>query len=200
MASDKKRAVKIRPIEGDDRFARVMLNELVNQHHQHLSNARIELFWRLGWRAEADSGRIRLWKTVKADELHRVVNEWDFIILLNHEVWNAKGFNADQAKFVLDSALCECHPDLDRDGEQKQDENSDPLWRLVKPPVQTWPEIVRRYGFATADLQKLAEAVSVRDLTERPLFDVLDPADEQTDDAELPEEEEAEAEAEAAVA
>ena len=53
----------------------IVLHEMIERHYPELEDAKIGLFWKYGWKAEADSGRIRLWQVAKASETLRAVTE-----------------------------------------------------------------------------------------------------------------------------
>src|SRR5260221_12219391 len=63
-----------------------LLDQARNKWHPELHEAHIALAWRKGLKPDVD-GRLILGKCVKASDLGRELAEWDFIILLNREIW-----------------------------------------------------------------------------------------------------------------
>lgn len=151
-----------------------IIERMIDEHYPHLESKSIAVFWKYGWKAENDTGMVRLWATKKASETIRCLTKFDLCIYLNGDLWGKKGFTNEHADFIVDSALCEIAQDLDRDGEQKQDESNRDCWRILKPTIQTFPQIVERHGFVTVELQRLAQAAHKADIEARPLFAELE--------------------------
>src|SRR3972149_12141547 len=63
-----------------------LLEELVEAHHEHLTDARIALAWATTWKRDVD-GRLQLGKCKKASDLDRELAPYDFVILLNQDFW-----------------------------------------------------------------------------------------------------------------
>src|SRR5262245_44145714 len=72
-----------------------ILQQLVRLHHSHLVEAHIALAWRHGWLPDADE-HLKLGQARKASDLDFALHGYDFVILLNHEAWNAAEFNEAQ--------------------------------------------------------------------------------------------------------
>ena len=132
---------------------------LVAESHDHLANARIALAWNTGWKDDAD-GRITLGQCKKVSDLDRELHEFDFVIVLNREYWNA--FNDAQRDALLDHELCHAQAKVDEHGEQEQDERGRPVWRIRKHDVEEFGEIVKRHGLWKHDLELFARAMAVR--------------------------------------
>src|SRR5690242_15647453 len=62
----------------------ILLNELVEQHHDDLREARIALAWNLAWAPDVD-GRVILGKAMKASDLDRELAPYDFVIQLQQK-------------------------------------------------------------------------------------------------------------------
>ena len=171
----KKKPVNVTLIKDEpNSVPHAVLHNRLTKHYPNLESAKIGLFWKHGWKAENDTGVVKLWAVRKASDTMRAVCKIDVCIYLNAEVWGKKGWKPEHADFVLDSALQEIDDDRDRDGEGKVDENNRPLYRLIKPTIQTFPQIIERHGFVTVELQRIAEAAHKADIAARPLFDWLD--------------------------
>jgi len=138
---------------GELRQPYAILDELVAEHHPDLADARIALAWRDGWTEDAD-GRLRLGQTKKASDLDRDLHGFDFVILLNHEVWNRIAFTERQMRALLDHELCHCAVAKDKNGEVKMDERGRPVWRLRKHDIEEFAEVVARHGLWRHELEK----------------------------------------------
>src|SRR6185437_15403710 len=77
-----------------------LMDQLREEHHDHLASARIALAWRKELKPDVD-GHLVLGKCVKASDLERELVEWDFVILLNREVWHDLRFTREQKLALL---------------------------------------------------------------------------------------------------
>src|SRR3990167_2134573 len=82
-----------------------IMEKMIEDHHSHLSQAKIAIAWRFGWKADAD-GRVKLGQCKKGSDLDRELNDKDFVILLNHEAWNRADFTEAQMNALMDHELC----------------------------------------------------------------------------------------------
>jgi|SRR6185503_11715836 len=144
-----------------------IMEQLVEDHHQHLKDAKIAIAWRFGWKSDAD-GRIKLGQCKKGSDLDRELHGFDFVILLNHEVLNAAGFTEDQTTALIDHELCHAAVTNDSNGEPKVDERGRTVYRIRKHDVEEFSEIVARHGCWKKDLEEFAR-VALRD-KRAPLF------------------------------
>src|SRR3990167_6477780 len=87
--------------------------DIVDAHHEHLSEARIALAWHRGWKQDKD-GRLTLGKCKKASDLDRELAEFDFVIILNHEAWHDPGCRDKQKRALMDHELCHAGVKLDK--------------------------------------------------------------------------------------
>ena len=177
----KKKAVSVKILErehaGRTTTAYKLLDDLVEDHHDHLTDAKIAIAWRFGWKPDVD-GRLRLCGVKKGGDLDREMHGYDFVILLNHEAWNESGFREEQMRALIDHALCRCEVSKDSAGEPRIDENNRTVYRLRQPDVQEFSEIVARHGLWTTDLERFAQTI-LND-KRRPLF--KNQADESRDE------------------
>ncbi len=134
-----------------------VMEALVTQHHEHLAEAKIALAWRFGWTANSD-GQLTLGKTKKFTELEQDLCGCDFVILLNHEAWNAADFDASQQRALIDHELCHCAVKYDADGEVQLDKREKPVWRMRSHDVEEFADVVSRHGHWKADLLLFAQA------------------------------------------
>lgn len=135
-----------------------LMEELRKEHHESIKEAKIILAYRKGWKSNVD-GHLILGKCVKASELQRELVDWDFVILLNFEVWNSKEFDRKKKLALLDHELCHAEPALDKEGEPKVNASGKKVWRIRDHDLQEFHEIVARHGLYKSDIQKFAEVI-----------------------------------------
>jgi hypothetical protein len=155
----KQAAYEIIPRTGDGGRIRQpykILEEMVKANHNHLTDAKIILAWRYGWKSDAD-GRLKLGQCKKASELDRKLHDHDFVILLNHEAWNTAGFTEAQMKALIDHELCHAEVTHDRNGEPKVDADGRTMYRIRRHDCEEFREIVARHGLWKQDLEAFAE-------------------------------------------
>lgn len=101
-----------------------------------------------------------LGKCIKASDLQRELVAYDFVILLNKEVWESPEFTEEKKRALVDHELCHAAPAEDKDtGEQKTDEKGRPVWRIRKHDIEEFRCIVERHGRYKSDLEAFAEAL-----------------------------------------
>ena len=148
-----------------------MLDELITKYHPHLTNARIGLAWHVALKPDVD-GHLVLGRCIKVSDLQKEFAEFDFIIVLNRQVWYNDQFDAPKKMALVDHELCHAEMARDAEGEDKSDERGRPVYRIRKHDIEEFTEIVRRHGCYKADLEVFAKALMGRKDT---LFD-MDPA------------------------
>lgn len=126
--------------------------------HRDTLDAKIALAWRKSLKADVD-GHLVLGKCVKASDLQRELVDWDFVILLNQEVWQHLEFSADKKEALIDHELCHAAEALDADGEPKIDERDRPVWRVRKHDIEEFRDVVERHGCYKRDLEIFAESL-----------------------------------------
>lgn len=134
-----------------------LLEELVGEFRDDLTEAKIEILWRAGWRPDAD-GWVEIAKVKKAGDVDKALGlKADFAIMLNKERFPKL---TDRLKRVyLHHSLCHMRPSFDADGEQKQDDKGRKLWRVVKRhDIEQFGEIVNVYGNDALRLDEEAKA------------------------------------------
>jgi len=154
----KPKQVNIELIEDFSSAPYKLMAEVRKKFHPDTEKARIALAWRKGTKADVD-GHVVLGRCVKASELQRELAVWDFVILLNHEVWNDKDFTVDKQSALLDHELCHCEQVLDAEGDQKKDSNDRLLWRTRRHDIEEFHSIVQRHGVWKKDLERFAQAL-----------------------------------------
>lgn len=135
-----------------------VLDEAVSKWHPHLKDAKIAIAWRFGWKSDTD-GRITLGQAKKGSDLDRELHGYDFVILLNHEVWNQSGFQKHQKLALIDHELCHCEVSKDTNGEPKVDENNRVVYRIRKHDIEEFTEVIARHGSWKADLEMFAQKI-----------------------------------------
>lgn len=135
-----------------------MMRDLIAKHHHHLVYAKIVLAWQYAQKPDKD-GIIKLGQCRKASDLDRQLHDWDFIILLNFEVWNDADFGRANRLALLDHELTHAQAELDARGEQKYDENNRPCWRIRKHDIEEFSEVVDRHGIYNHSLEEFAKSL-----------------------------------------
>lgn len=145
-----------------------ILRDMREKHHPELSKARIALAWRKKLKRDSD-GHLILGRCVKASDLQRELVEWDFVILLNREVWADDAFTKEKKQALVDHELCHADASRDKDGFPKRDERDRFVWRTRKHDIEEFRDVVKRHGCYKADLEEFAKALLVK--RSAPLFD-----------------------------
>lgn len=159
MASLKK--VNFEVICRDDDFGQEpyrILDELVEAYHPDLRGAKIAMAWRKALKPDVD-GHLVLGKCIKVSDLYKEFADFDFIILLNREVWEDPGFTLPKKTALVDHELCHAAPAEDSEGGSKADERSRPVWRVRKHDIEEFTAIVSRHGCYKRDLERFAEVL-----------------------------------------
>lgn len=144
-----------------------LMEEIVEAHHPHLRDAKIAIAWRHGKKADSD-GRIWLGQAKKGSDLDRALHGFDFVLLLNHEAWNANLSEA-QMRALLDHELCHCAVVVDTNGEPKVDEKGRTVYRLRKHDIEEFRDVVARHGLWKEDIREFVEA-AIKAEPDLPLF------------------------------
>ena len=147
-----------------------ILREVRNKDHRDIRDAKIALAWRKNLKPNVD-GHLMLGKCVKASDLQKELAEWDFVILLNREVWTDPEFTAAKKKALIDHELCHAAPAMTPDFENKYDARGRQLFRTRGHDIEEFFAVVQRHGYYKRDLEKFAEALLKKRGT--PLFEDL---------------------------
>jgi hypothetical protein len=138
-----------------------VLDEMI-KYHSDVEHARIALAWRKRLRPDVD-GHLKLGMCVKISEREKAVHpetRYDFVILLNREVWQDIGFTMAKKRALMDHELCHAAPVLNKKTlEPVYDDNGRAVYRSRKHDIEEFREIVERHGCYKADLEKFAEAL-----------------------------------------
>lgn len=133
-----------------------IMEELIPAHHDHLAEAKIVLAWNTSWKADVD-GHLRLGQCRKCAELDRELHEYDFVILLNQQVWNTAEFTERHRIALIDHELCHADVELDDNDDQKRDAHGKIIYRIRKHDVEEFAEIIQRNGIWKNDLEAFAK-------------------------------------------
>lgn len=147
-----------------------LLNEIRAEHHFDTSEAKIALAWKKGTKPDAD-GRLVLGRCVRASDLQRELVDWDFVILLNQEVWEDPEFDREKKLALLDHEMSHAARALDADGEPMIDSKNRAVWRIRGHDIEEFTAVVDRHGCYKRDLEKFAEALRAK--KREPLFTLL---------------------------
>jgi hypothetical protein len=135
-------------------------------HHPDLAGASIALAWRENLQSDKD-GHLLLGKCVKASDLQRELAEYDFVILLNRDMWQ-DGFSEEQRCALMDHELCHATVARDKDNVAKRDERGRIVWRTRKHDIEEFQSVVERHGCYKSDLDQFARELFKHRAT--PLF------------------------------
>lgn len=173
----KKVSIKLVKRERDKKVASVyvFLESMLEAHHPHLADAKFAIAWRYGWKPDVD-GRVKMVSVKKGSDLDHELHGYDFVVLVNHELWNSSGFDASQCEALMDHALCRCEVSRDRNGEPQSDETGRTVYRLRRPDIEEFKEIIARHGMYTTALTEFAQTVIKKAEESRPLLDRLEEA------------------------
>src|SRR5579862_541094 len=139
-----------------------LLSKMRKENHDEIRDAKIALAWRTALKPDVD-GHLVLGRCVKASDLQRELAAWDFVIVLNKEMWEAFSFEKETAtkrrEALLDHELCHAALVLDKWGEPKVDEKGRKVFRIRKHDIEEFRGVVARHGCYKRDLEQFAEAV-----------------------------------------
>ena len=140
--------------------------------HQDILGASIALAWRVEQKPDKD-GHVVLGKCLKVSDLYKEFAAYDFIIVLNREVWDDPEFTKEKKLALLDHELCHAAPQVDNEGEV-YDERGRQVFRCRKHDIEEFYAVVRRHGCYKRDLELFAEEIKKKRAA--PLFDAKETA------------------------
>lgn len=138
-----------------------ILWEVRNAHHQNLEGAEVALAWRKALKPDPE-GHLVLGRCQRTSDLQREFSPYDYIILLNQEVWNEEEFTRDKKLALVDHELCHAEISTDQEGEVRIDERGRKVWRTKKHDIEEFYAIVQRHGCYKRDLEIFAEELLKR--------------------------------------
>jgi hypothetical protein len=134
-----------------------LLADVRQKYHSDTQQARVVLAWVNDVKSDAD-GRIMLGKCVPVSLLQKELIDYDFIILLNKDVWGDGLFDVAKKRALLDHEMSHIAPVLNSDGEAT-DGRGRRLWRTRGHEIEEFSGVVERHGTYKADLERFAEAL-----------------------------------------
>jgi hypothetical protein len=135
-----------------------VLRRVRTKYHQHLRKARIALAWLLKVKVDRD-GHILLGRCMRASDLQRELAEYDFIILLNKDVWRNSEFGKKEKYALMDHELCHAEVVYNKKGKLKKDIKGRYCYRTKKHDVEEFRSVIEHHGIWKHDLELFAEAL-----------------------------------------
>lgn len=128
-----------------------LAQELIEQYHEHLLDARIGFVFRET--GQVTGGRLTVGQASKVSAKEKVYSNLDFIIWLAADFWRYS--KAERCRALLDHELCHCQLDPNTDE-----------WKIRPHDFEEFKEIIDRYGFWSDDLYRAREtfAQAVQDV------------------------------------
>jgi hypothetical protein len=157
---------------GQDHELYQLMDRLISARRDFLAEAKIGLVWRRGWRPKA-GGWVTLGRCAKVNDLGRVLHGYDFVIVLNFDVWDHADFSAKQKEALLYHELCHADVTRDKHGEIKRKDGR-PCWRVARHDVEEFLAVVSKYGAWQQEIQQLATATL--EAVDQPLLAAARPA------------------------
>ena len=136
-----------------------LLSRLIEEHHEHLTNARIALAWSTAWKPDVD-GRVTLGRCKRVGDPDREIMGLDFVILLSADFWQHSEVTDGQREALLDHELSHAAVAYDTDGEPQRDEQDRVVYRIRKHDVEEFSGVIRRHGVYKRDLEDFAAALN----------------------------------------
>src|ERR1700756_493258 len=143
-----------------------LLKKMRDKYHREVRKAKIALAWRIKIKPDKD-GHLLLGKCVRTSDLQRELADWDYVILLNKEVWNDPEFTKKKKYALLDHELCHAAPVYNRKGKQRKNTRGRYIFRMRDHDIEEFRDIVKRHGCYKQDLELFAEALLKRRRKER---------------------------------
>lgn len=184
MKDEKQKKLTFKVIDKKDPIAGLiqeMIKGIIKAHHKDLAQVRIATVWHLSRKPDKD-GKTELVSVRVFDNLERELMPYDVAFILVKEFWENSDVTDALREALLDHALSQVTPVLDKDGEPVEDERDRKQYRKVSPGIQAFPSVVRRHGLYNKALQTMARAIQASKQLGLPL---LDESDEPETTAEL---------------
>jgi len=169
MPKEKKpKAVNYKLITPTDSEPYKLLVQVRRDWHDETIAAKVALAWRNHTNADVD-GHLVLGKCIRVTDLNKEFAPYDFIIVLNREVWDDPEFGKERKIALLDHEMMHAAGAFDEDGEPIRDERNRRVWRTRKHDIEEFRDIVSRHGCYKRDLENFAEALLEKHAS--PLFE-----------------------------
>lgn len=156
----KPKAVNFVLIPNDDRKTSPyrILEEVREKWHNETREAKIALAWRKRLKRDKD-GHLMLGKCIKVGDLQKEFAAFDFIILLNQEVWHDPDFTREKKLALVDHEMCHAEVMLNKDFEKVRDERDRIVYRIRKHDIEEFRAVVGRHGCYKKDLEEFAKVL-----------------------------------------
>ena len=135
-----------------------LLAKVRQKWHKETIAAAVALAWRVRQKSDKD-GHLVLGKCVKVSDLWKEFAKYDFVIVLNREVWDDPQFGRERRLALLDHEMCHAAAVEDEDGEPQYDERNRRLWRVRKHDIEEFSSVVEHHGTYKRDLEQFAKAL-----------------------------------------
>jgi putative metallopeptidase len=142
----------------DNNEAYKLLDTVRDKWHEDMYGAKIALAYRKRLKRDKD-GFLMLGRCVKVSDLQKEFIPFDFIIVLNREVWTDISFDKKRKLALLDHEMCHASLSLDRDLERTTDEKGRTVYRTRRHDIEEFRSVVEHHGCYKADLEKFAESL-----------------------------------------
>ena len=144
-----------------------LLDEVRAENHEDTCAAKIALAWKRDTKPDVD-GRLMLGRCVRQSDLARELVDFDFVIVLNREVWEDPEFDRGKKLALLDHEMMHAARVVDGEGEPVIDTKGRAVWRVRGHDIEEFTDVISRRGCYKRDLEKFAEALVCKKKT--PLF------------------------------
>lgn len=138
-------------------------DELIEKRRPLLAEARIAFVWKHNVSPDAD-GHLMLGKATKVPDAHRAIHDYDFVIALNHHIFEREQVSEEHKRAILFHELCHCGIACDDEGVPKRGDDGRPKWRMIKHDLEEFNEVVQAFGKYRKEVEDLV------DLASRPLL------------------------------
>lgn len=160
----KPKAIKVRLVSSEHE-AYGMLGRLIEKHHEHLGEVNFQIAYKEEWKADQD-GRVKLCDVRKASDLDFLMTGYDIVLILNEESWATM---SEKQKIALcDHMLCRIKIKQAANGDDVVDDDDRKVYRLAKPDVVEFSDVIKRHGTWTAELEDAAKAIQSMPLFNQP--------------------------------
>ena len=145
-----------------------IMEDLIERLLPDLHGCRIVLAWK-EWKPNKD-GQVTLGKCRKASDVDRSLHLYDFIIFLSESAWDE--FDERQRQALVFHELNHCGRDKDKDGEPREDEDGNPVWRIVRHDMEEFSTVVKHFGLYKQDLAEFARTCA--EAKAKPMFRIAE--------------------------
>ena len=153
----KPKEITIELIEDLDSEPYQILKDM-RKYHEDTADARIALAWRMKLKPDKDLHLV-LGKCVKASDLQREFADYDYVILLNRDVWEDAEFTDEKRAALMDHELSHAAPARDSEGAVRWDSRGRMVWRVRKHDLEEFFGVAERHGCYKRDLVIFAESL-----------------------------------------